>query len=189
MANYEEALRRNDVRAIVLIGKGGIFCGGLDISILGAIQKKILEKLKVDFIDAMTDTLEVAEKPLVAAIDGLAFGAGLEFFMACQARISTPTAQLCFQKLRLGVIPGFGGTQRLPRLVRLTKALEMILLSKHIRAEEAHQLGLVDAIVPPEELLSTACRWALDVCESRRPWVRALSKTEKIEPLRSAERS
>uniref|UniRef100_K3YDX5 3-hydroxyacyl-CoA dehydrogenase n=1 Tax=Setaria italica TaxID=4555 RepID=K3YDX5_SETIT len=154
MANYEEALRRNDVRAIVLI----------------------VEKLKVDFIDAMTDTLEVAEKPLVAAIDGLAFGAGLEFFMACQARISTPTAQLCFQKLRLGVIPGFGGTQRLPRLVRLTKALEMILLSKHIRAEEAHQLGLVDAIVPPEELLSTACRWALDVCESRRPWCREILK-------------
>ncbi|CAL4895620.1 unnamed protein product [Urochloa decumbens] len=186
MGNYEEAIRRNDVRAIVLIGKGGIFCGGLDINVLGAIQKNILEKVKVDYIDAMTDALEVAVKPLVAAIDGLAFGGGLEFSMACQARISTPMAQLCLPELQLGVIPGFGGTQRLPRLIGLTKALEMIMLSKHIRAEEAHQLGLVDAIVSPEELLRAARHWALDICESRRPWVRALSKTDKIEPPEQA---
>ncbi|KAF8725930.1 hypothetical protein HU200_020502 [Digitaria exilis] len=118
----------------------------------------------------MNDALEVAKKPLVAAIDGLAFGAGLELSMACQARISTPRAQLCFPELQLGVIPGFGGTQRLPRLVGLKEALEMILLSKHFRAEEAHRLGLVDAIVSPEELLSTARHWALDISESRRQW-------------------
>ncbi|KAF8727133.1 hypothetical protein HU200_019641 [Digitaria exilis] len=118
----------------------------------------------------MNDALEVAKKPLVAAIEGLAFGAGLELSMACQARISTPTAHLCLPELQLGVIPGFGGTQRLPRLVGLKAALEMILLSKHIRGEEAHRLGLVDAIVSPEELLSTARHWALDISESRRPW-------------------
>nr|CAB3460280.1 unnamed protein product [Digitaria exilis] len=133
--NYEEACLMNDcfgelicLYSKSLLGKGGIFCGGLDISILGAIQKHALDQLKVDYIDIMNDALEVAKKPLVAAIEGLAFGAGLELSMACQARISTPTAHLCLPELQLGVIPGFGGTQRLPRLVGLKAALEMILI-------------------------------------------------------------
>lgn len=140
-------------------------------------------KLKVDYIsiDVLTDTLEASGKPSVAAIDGLALGGGLEISMVCQARISTPTAQLGLPELLLGVIPGFGGTQRLPRLVGLTKALEMMLLSKPIKAEEAHQLGLVDVVVSPNDLLKTARRWALDISESRRPWVRTLSKTDKLE--------
>ncbi|KAL6607812.1 hypothetical protein ACP70R_040875 [Stipagrostis hirtigluma subsp. patula] len=179
--NYEEALRRNDVKAIVLTGRGGVFSGGFDISAIAAIQKYVVKQTKVNYIDAMTDILEAAGKPSVAAINGLALGGGLEISMVCEARISTPKAQLCLPELQLGVIPGFGGTQRLPRLVGLAKALEMILLSKPLKAEEAHQLGLVDAIVSPEDLLSTARRWALDIYESRRPWVRALSKTDKLE--------
>uniref|UniRef100_A0A0E0DM88 Uncharacterized protein n=1 Tax=Oryza meridionalis TaxID=40149 RepID=A0A0E0DM88_9ORYZ len=124
--HYEEALRRNDVKAIVVTA----------------------EQLKIDYvsIDVMTNTLEAAGKPSVAAINGPALGGGLEISMVCQARISIPTAQLGLPELQLGVIPAFGGTQRLPRLVGLTKALEMMLMSKPIKAEEAHQLGLIDAI-------------------------------------------
>uniref|UniRef100_A0A0E0DM92 Uncharacterized protein n=1 Tax=Oryza meridionalis TaxID=40149 RepID=A0A0E0DM92_9ORYZ len=141
------------------------------------------EQLKIDYvsIDVMTNTLEAAGKPSVAAINGPALGGGLEISMVCQARISIPTAQLGLPELQLGVIPAFGGTQRLPRLVGLTKALEMMLMSKPIKAEEAHQLGLIDAIVSPNDLLNTACRWALDISESRRPWVHTLSRTDKLE--------
>nr|KJB72710.1 hypothetical protein B456_011G191800 [Gossypium raimondii] len=146
------------------------------------------EKPKLGFVsvEIVSDTLEAAKKPSVAAIDGLALGGGLEVAMACHARISTPTAQLGLPELQLGVIPGFGGTQRLPRLVGLTKSLEMMLTSKPVKGEEAVGLGLVDAVVSSHELIETARRWALDVLARRKPWVATLYKTEKLEPLGEA---
>ncbi|KAF6988412.1 hypothetical protein CFC21_005950 [Triticum aestivum] len=179
--HYEEALRRNDVKAIVLTGSGRSFSAGLDISAFADIRKPEQLKDHCILIESMTDIFEDAGKPSVAAIDGPALGGGLELSMVCQARISTPNAQLGLTELQFGVIPGFGGTQRLPRLVGLTKALEMMMLSKPINAEEAHELGLVDAVVSPNDLLNDARRWALDICESKRPWVRALYKTDKLE--------
>ncbi|KAM3407405.1 hypothetical protein ACQJBY_001054 [Aegilops geniculata] len=179
--HYEEALRRNDVKAIVLTGSGGSFSAGLDISAFADIRKPEQLKDHCILIETMTDIFEEARKPSVAAIDGPALGGGLELSMVCQARISTPNAQLGLTELQFGVIPGFGGTQRLPRLVGLTKALEMMLLSKPIKAEEAHELGLVNAVVSPNDLLNDARRWALDICESKRPWVRALYKSDKLE--------
>ncbi|KAK7821703.1 glyoxysomal fatty acid beta-oxidation multifunctional protein mfp-a [Quercus suber] len=137
-------------------------------------------------MEILSDTVEAAKKPSVAAIDGIALGGGLEVAMACHARISTPTAQLGLPELQLGIIPGFGGTQRLPRLVGLSKALEMMLTSKPVKGEEAYSLGLVDAIVSPDELVNTARRWALDILDCRRPWVASLYKTDKIEPLGEA---
>ncbi|KAG2727043.1 hypothetical protein I3843_01G138100 [Carya illinoinensis] len=137
-------------------------------------------------IEIISDTVEAARKPSVAAIDGLALGGGLEVAMACHARVSTPTAQLGLPELQLGLIPGFGGTQRLPRLVGLAKALEMMLMSKPVKGEEAHTLGLVDAIVSRDELVNIARQWALDIFHRRRPWVASLYKTDKIEPLGEA---
>ncbi|VAH57197.1 unnamed protein product [Triticum turgidum subsp. durum] len=167
--SYEEALQRKDVKAIVVTGKGGKFSGGFDISSFGDLHSGKIEQPKVGYIsiDILTELLEGATKPSVAAIDGLCLGGGLEVSMACHARISTPTAQLGLPELQLGIIPGFGGTQRLPRLVGLTKSLEMMLLSKPIKGEEAHQLGLVDSLVSPNDLVNTARRWALDICEAR----------------------
>ncbi|KAJ3669495.1 hypothetical protein LUZ60_011445 [Juncus effusus] len=188
--NYEEALRRNDVKAIVVTGAQGKFSGGFDISAFGAIQggKMSQEQPKVGYIsiEVLTDTLEGAKKPSVAAIDGLALGGGLEVAMACHARISTPTAQLGLPELQLGVIPGFGGTQRLPRLVGLTKALEMMLLSKSIKGQEAHELGLVDSLVQPTDLVTTARQYALEIYECKRPWVKSLYKNDKLEALGEA---
>ncbi|ESQ49348.1 hypothetical protein EUTSA_v10020152mg [Eutrema salsugineum] len=187
-SNYEEALSRNDVKAIVITGAKGKFSGGFDISGFGEIQKGKRKEPKVGYIsiDIITDLLEAARKPSVAAIDGLALGGGLELAMACHARISAHGAQLGLPELQLGVIPGFGGTQRLPRLVGLTKALEMILTSKPVKAEEGHSLGLVDAVVPPAELLNAARRWALDIVERRKPWVSSVLKTDKLPPLGEA---
>ncbi|MCH91069.1 peroxisomal fatty acid beta-oxidation multifunctional protein MFP2-like, partial [Trifolium medium] len=106
----------------------GKFSGGFDISAFGGLQEA-KERPKPGWIsiEIITDTIEAAKKPSVAAIDGLALGGGLEVAMACNARLSTATAQLGLPELQLGIIPGFGGTQRLPRLVGLPKALEMML--------------------------------------------------------------
>lgn len=189
---YDEALQRHDVKAIVITGSSGKFCGGFDIGTLGGLQGAAVQiegeqfKLTDVSVRIITELFEDAKKPSVAAIDGLALGGGLEIAMACHGRIAAPQAQLGLPELQLGVIPGFGGTQRLPRLVGLSKALEMILLSKPIKSEEASELGLVDAVVPPVELLNTACRWALDIAEFRRPWIRSLYRTDKLEPLGEA---
>ncbi|XP_048235008.1 glyoxysomal fatty acid beta-oxidation multifunctional protein MFP-a [Ricinus communis] len=186
--SYEQALRRDDVKAIVVTGAKGKFSGGFDISAFGGVQGGTVDQPKPGYIsvEIVTDTLEAARKPSVAAIEGLALGGGLEVAMACHARISTPTAQLGLPELQLGIIPGFGGTQRLPRLVGITKALEMMLTSKPVKGEEAHALGLVDALVSPNELVTTARRWALDMLEGRKPWVASLYKTEKLDSLGEA---
>ncbi|CAL9765891.1 glyoxysomal fatty acid beta-oxidation multifunctional protein MFP-a-like [Musa acuminata AAA Group] len=186
--NYEQALSRDDVKAIVITGAKGKFSGGFDITAFGGVQGGSTEQPKIGYIsiDLLTDTLEGARKPSVAAIDGLALGGGLEVAMACHARISTSTAQLGLPELQLGVIPGFGGTQRLPRLVGLTKGLEMILLSKPVKGEEAYKLGLVDALVPRDELVKTARFWALEIAACRKPWIRSLYKTDKLESLGDA---
>ncbi|XP_065863680.1 glyoxysomal fatty acid beta-oxidation multifunctional protein MFP-a [Euphorbia lathyris] len=186
--SYEQALKRDDVKAIVVTGAKGKFSGGFDISSFGGIQGGKVDQPKAGFIsvDLLTDTFEAARKPSVAAIDGLALGGGLEVAMACHARISTPTAQLGLPELQLGIIPGFGGTQRLPRLVGISKALEMMLTSKPVKGEEAHSLGLVDALASPNDLVNTARRWALDILEGRKPWVASLHKTDKLDSLGEA---
>ncbi|KAJ4722148.1 glyoxysomal fatty acid beta-oxidation multifunctional protein MFP-a-like [Melia azedarach] len=152
--SYEQALHRDDVKAIVLTGAKGKFSGGFDISGFEVLQggKKEQPTPAAKPADILTDILEAAKKPSVAAIDGLALGGGLEVAMACHARISTPYAQLGLPELQLGIIPGFGGTQRLPRLVGLAKSLEMMLTSKPVKGQEALALGLLDAVVAPDQI-------------------------------------
>ncbi|XP_061962374.1 glyoxysomal fatty acid beta-oxidation multifunctional protein MFP-a-like isoform X2 [Populus nigra] len=172
--SYEQALRRDDVKAIVITGAKGKFSGGADISSFEEVQEAKVNEPKPDFIfsEVLGDTLEDDLMCLLC--------------QACHARISTPTAQLSLPELQLGLIPGFGGTQRLPRLVGITKALEMMLTSKPVKGEEAHALGLVDAVVSPNELVSTARQWALDIFECRRPWIASLYKTENLDSLGEA---
>ncbi|KAL5065449.1 hypothetical protein RYX36_027186 [Vicia faba] len=185
--SFDQAVQRDDVKAIVVTGAKGKFSGGFDISAFGALQEsKDRPKPGWISIEIITDTIEAAKKPSVAAIDGLALGGGLEVAMACNARLSTATAQLGLPELQLGIIPGFGGTQRLPRLVGLTKALEMMLTSKSVKGKEAFNLGLVDGLVSPDELVNTARQWALDILNCQRPWIASLYKTAKIEPLGEA---
>jgi enoyl-CoA hydratase/3-hydroxyacyl-CoA dehydrogenase len=101
----------------------------------------------------------------------------------CHARISTPSAQLGLPELQLGIIPGLGGTQRLPRLVGLQKALEMMLTSKAIKGREAHEVGLVDAVTSANELVNTACSWALEIVENKKPWFKSLYRTDRLPDL------
>ncbi|XP_057501357.1 peroxisomal fatty acid beta-oxidation multifunctional protein AIM1 [Actinidia eriantha] len=184
---FDEAMRRDDVKAIVLTGKGGRFSGGFDINVFETVHKTGDVSVMPDVsVELVVNTMEDAKKPAVAAIQGLALGGGLELTMGCHARISTPKAQLGLPELTLGVIPGFGGTQRLPRLVGLSKAIEMMLLSKPIMSEEGKKLGLIDAIVSSEELLRVSRQWALDIAERRKPWMRSLHMTEKLGSLSEA---
>ncbi|KAG4189736.1 hypothetical protein ERO13_A08G241700v2 [Gossypium hirsutum] len=184
---FAEATGRNDVKAIVLTGKGGRFSGGFDINVFtkvhGTGDVSVMPDVSVDLV---TNAVEDCKKPIVAAVEGLALGGGLEFAMGCHARIAAPRTQLGLPELSLGVIPGFGGTQRLPRLVGLSKAIEVMLSSKPIMSEEGKKLGLIDALVPSKELLKVSREWALDMAEGRKPWLRSLHRTDKIGSLSEA---
>ncbi|EXB84763.1 Peroxisomal fatty acid beta-oxidation multifunctional protein AIM1 [Morus notabilis] len=184
---FDEATRRNDVRAIVLTGKGGRFSGGFDINVFEKVHKTGDVSLMPDVsVDLVVNVIEDSKKPIVAAIEGLALGGGLELAMGCHARVSAPRAQLGLPELSLGIIPGFGGTQRLPRLIGLSKAVEMMLSSKPILSEEGKKLGLIDSIVSSEELLKVSRLWALGIAERRKPWLRSLHRTDKIGSLSEA---
>ncbi|KAH7850080.1 hypothetical protein Vadar_027641 [Vaccinium darrowii] len=181
---FVEATRRDDVKAIVLTSKGGKFCVGLDINIFETVHKTGDISILPDVsIDLLVNTIEDGKKPVVAAIEGLALGGGLELAMGCHARIAVPKTQLSLPELSLGVLPGSGGTQRLPRLVGLSKAVEMMLLSKPIMSEEGKELGLIDALVSSEELLRVSRLWALDIAARRKPWIRSLHRTDKLGSL------
>ncbi|KAF5742977.1 peroxisomal fatty acid beta-oxidation multifunctional protein AIM1 isoform X1 [Tripterygium wilfordii] len=184
---FHEATRRGDVRAIVLTGKGGRFSGGFDINVFRNVHNTGDVSLMPDVsVDLVVNAIEDCKKPVVAAMEGLALGGGLELAMGCHARVATPKTQLGLPELTLGVIPGFGGTQRLPRLVGLSKAVQMMLLSKSIMSEEGNKLGLIDAIVSTGELLKVSQQCALDIAERRRPWMRSLHRTDKLGSLAEA---
>ena len=104
-------------------------------------------------------------KPMIAAINGHCLAGGLEQALACDLRLASPNATFGLTEVRWAIMPGAGGTQRLPRAVPLAKALEMILMAKAITAEEALRCGLVNAVVPLPELLATARQWATKICE------------------------
>ncbi|CAF2107524.1 hypothetical protein Bca4012_093645 [Brassica carinata] len=184
---FQEANQRSDVKAIVLTGNGGRFSGGFDINVFQQVHKtgdiSLMPEVSVDLV---CNLMEDSRKPLVAAVEGLALGGGLELAMACHARVAAPKAQLGLPELTLGIIPGFGGTQRLPRLVGLEKGANMILLSKSISSEEGYKLGLIDALVPPGDLLTTSRNWALDIAAGRKPFLRSLHRTDKIGSLSEA---
>ncbi|KAJ0881696.1 putative isomerase, 3-hydroxyacyl-CoA dehydrogenase, Enoyl-CoA hydratase [Helianthus annuus] len=182
-----EAMRRDDVKAIVLTGKNGRFSGGFDINVFQKVHRTgDISHLPDVSVELVTNTLEDAKKPIVAAVQGLALGGGLEVAMACHARIAAPKTQLGLPELSLGIMPGFGGTQRLPRLLGLSKAMDIMLTSKPILSEEGNKLGLIDAIAPPQDLLKVSRQWALDIAEARKPWVRSLHRTDKIGSLSEA---
>jgi enoyl-CoA hydratase len=105
-------------------------------------------------------------KPLIAAINGPARGGGLEIALACDIRIASENVYLQFPEVGRGLIPGLGGTQRLPRMVAPAKAAEMIFLRTPISAEEAYRLGLVNKVIPLAQLLPTAKEWAARICEN-----------------------
>lgn len=103
-------------------------------------------------------------KPLIAAVNGVALGGGLEIVLYCDIRIASETAKLGVPEVTLGLLPGMGGTQRLPRMIPWCKAAELVLMGKPIDAQEAYRIGLVNKVVPPDQVMSTAREWAEALC-------------------------
>jgi enoyl-CoA hydratase/carnithine racemase len=147
------------------------FCGGADIKDTLSFMKEHRGE-EGAFPPTIMRGFELW-KPLIAAINGLAIGGGLEIAMACDIRIASETARLGTPEVTLGLIPGWGGTQRLPRMVPWCKAAEILLTGRVIDAEEAHRIGLVNKVVPQNEVMTTAKEWAQLICQAAPLAVRA----------------
>ncbi len=142
------------IRVVVITGAGSkAFAAGADIAELNA-QNGTTGKLFAERGQAVFTQIALLGKPVIAAVNGFALGGGCELAMACHMRFAADTARFGQPEINLGIIPGYGGTQRLVRLVGSAKALELILSGDMLSANEAHQLGLVNRVVPSLELLA-----------------------------------
>ena len=152
-----QALQRDDeVRVVILTGSGEkAFVAGADINELAG-QTPIEGKETSQFGQRVFNLIENLGKPVIAAINGFALGGGCELAMACTLRVAAETARLGQPEVKLGIIPGYAGSQRLPRLVGKCRALELILTGEPVTAHEAHRMGLVNQVVPAAELLAAA---------------------------------
>ena len=157
LAGAVQALRADDrVRALVLAGAGRAFCAGADLGEIGSLPDARGFR---GFVGRMTEVYRLIEdcpKPSVAAVHGFAFGGGLELALACDLRVAESGARLGVPEMKLGVLPGAGGTQRLPRLLPAGIARQMILTGEPITAERAHALGLVNELAEPGHALAAA---------------------------------
>ena len=144
-----------EVRAIVLTGAGDqAFCAGADLK----ERKGVSAEAAGPYIDAISTAIDAwsrIAKPTICALNGSAYGGGLELALACDLRVCVAGAELGLTEVRLGIMPGAGGTQRLPRLIGVAAAKEMILLGRRIGAARARELGLVMAVVPAADLRAT----------------------------------
>jgi enoyl-CoA hydratase len=151
------------IRGAIVTGAGDIaFVAGADIAELAALSPADAREYALRGQEAFR-RLETLPKPTVAAVNGYALGGGMELAMACAARLASENALFGQPEVRLGLIPGFGGTQRLPRLVGRGRALEMLLTGEPISAAEAWRIGLVNAVWPPEDLLYRSRAWLAKV--------------------------
>ncbi len=163
----DDLAANDDIRVVIVTGAGEkSFVAGADIA-------EFEGRSPVDQFRVMTDSsmflaVDQFPKPIIAAINGFCLGGGCELALACDIRIASEKAKLGQPEINLGLIPGGGGTQRLPRLVGMGAALKMLYTGDFIRADEAHRIGLVDEVVPPDQLLTRAKELA-DTIASKSP--------------------
>jgi enoyl-CoA hydratase/carnithine racemase len=157
---FSGAFTDEEIKAIVLTGSGKNFIAGADITQIKDVKTKdaLLPKLKEN--NQFINSIETGPKPVIAAINGNCLGGGLEIAMACHYRVAAQGVNLGQPEVQIGLIPGAGGTQRLPRLVGLRYGLEMITIGKPVSAEVAHARGLVDEVAQPDQLVNLALKAA-----------------------------
>ncbi len=154
-----QAARRRDVRAVVVYGGPRVFAAGADVT-------EMSEWSVTDMVDrshALQDAFSAVAaipKPTVAAITGFALGGGCELALCCDVRVAGDNVKLGQPEMRLGIIPGAGGTQRLPRLIGPAKAKDLIFTGRFVGADEARDIGLVDTVVAPDDVYEQAHAWA-----------------------------
>lgn len=162
-----DALRFDpDIRVVIITGAGDkAFCAGADLK-----ERATLSDIQVkEFIYTIRNLFTAVEylpKPVIAAVNGVALGGGTELALACDIRIAASSATMGLTETRLAIIPGAGGTQRLPRLVGRGKAKELIFTGRRVGADEALQIGLVNKVVAPEKLMEACLEMAAMICET-----------------------
>jgi enoyl-CoA hydratase len=167
LSEIEDCARRfvddPDSGALIVTGSGEkSFIAGADIQELAVLDPRAAEQIS-RFGQRVFDVLEESPKPVIAAINGYALGGGCELALACHLRLASENAEMGLPEVMLGIIPGYGGTQRLPRLVGMGRALELILTGRRIAAAEAERIGLVNRVVPRDRLLEEAEKLALAI--------------------------
>ena len=162
-SRLDEAEEDETVKVIIITGAGDKgFCVGLDLKSVRGISA--VDGMNLSLLgQKLTKKIEELRKPVIAAINGYALGGGLEMAMSCDLRIASENARMGQTELNVGLIPGWGGTQRLPRLVGRAMAKELIFTGKMIDAQTAKQLGLLNEVVPPDELKSAVKKFAAEL--------------------------
>ncbi|HDZ74125.1 MAG TPA: 3-hydroxyacyl-CoA dehydrogenase [Aurantimonas coralicida] len=171
-AGIEAAAADDSVKAIVLICEGRTFIAGADIKEFG-------KPMEGPSLRELEDMVENCPKPVVAALHGTALGGGLELALACHYRIALPSAKLGLPEIKLGIIPGAGGTQRLPRMIGLKRGLDMILTGTPVGAATAQTLGIVDELAVGE-LRAEAVRFANDILREERPLRKVSEEDDRL---------
>ena len=171
-----EAEGRRGVKAVVIACEGQTFFAGADITEFG-------KPPQMPWLPEVVDTIENCSKPVVAAIHGTALGGGLEVALGCHYRVAVPDAKFGTPEVKLGLLPGAGGTQRLPRVAGVRKALEMCATGNPIGAREAFDCGLVDRLIEGE-LVPHAVGYAEEVRDVR-PLPKSSQREDKIADVRS----
>lgn len=176
IACLNQANADSAITAMVLIGDGRSFIAGADIRGFGTDRKR------PPIGERTYDVLDASAKPVVAAIHGYALGGGLENALACHYRIAVPTAKVGLPEVLIGILPGGGGTQRLPRVTGAQRALEMITSGRHVPTQEAATYGIIDHVLPQDaDLRQEAVAYARSIA-ARRPLPRVRDKTITAEP-------
>jgi enoyl-CoA hydratase len=162
-----EADMDKNVRVLIITGSGPkAFVAGADIKEFAHFSIEEGRALSADGQRKLFDHVENMSKPVIAAVNGFALGGGLELAMSCHVRVASDNARMGLPEVSLGVIPGYGGTQRLARLVGKGKAMEMIFTAGMIKADEALQWGLVNHVVPQEQLLAKCTELATAIMKN-----------------------
>ena len=166
MAELRDALKdldeNNDVRVIIITGDERAFAAGADIKQMA--DKSAIDMLKIDQFSTW-DQIRKTRKPIIAAVSGFALGGGCELAMTCDMIVTSETAKFGQPEIKIGVMPGAGGTQRLTKAIGKVRAMEMVLTGKFISAEEAHSFGLVNMVVPIELYMVEALKLASTIAE------------------------
>ncbi len=170
----EDIWHDSSVRVVMITGEGPSFCAGADLKERAQMPEEEVARF-VSKIRSTMGMLHETPKPVIALINGGAFGGGLEMALACDIRIAAEGALMGLTETSLGIIPGAGGTQRLPRVVGVAKAKELIFTARRVDAREAYSIGLVNSVVPPHELLNAGWRMAQEI-EKNGPIALAMAK-------------
>src|ERR1041385_2057478 len=187
-ATVDELAKNDEVRAIVLTGAGNhAFCAGADLKAFAGLNPQQAKEI-VDLGHAAFNAVEDCRKPVIAAVNNLALGGGCELAMACDIRISSDRARFGQPEVWIGLIPAWGGSTRMPRLIGASKAKELIFTGQMINAQEAQRIGLVNKIVPDGEEVRAAIDIARAIIHKGAPLAVYEAKATINKGLRSASR-